>query len=137
MKRDTFALAAGAFLALSVILISNQNAIENFRFHSGFYDSVGVEEELVSTVRKFDRLYVEFYTSGGDISPLNEFPAANLVKRRIVQEIEGWAMKDSIFSHDRYMFEIRDVRLFRPDMGYVETAESWKYLLRNLHSEYA
>lgn len=131
MKRDALAVIIGSLLALSCVIAIAPNAIENFRFHLGFYDGEGVEEELVSTVKKFDRLYVGFFTSGGDLSRLPEFPAAPLVKRRIVQEINSWSGRGDIFSHDRHMFEINDVDLFRLDMGYVETAESWRYLMRD------
>ncbi len=134
MKRDVLAIVVGAILAVAVIFIVQPDAMENYRFHFGSYDTEQVEGELVETVKTFDKLYVKFFTSGGDLSSLHEFPAANLVKRRIVQEINSWSKKDSIFSHDRYMFEIKEVRLVRADMGYVETAESWMYLLRNLNT---
>ncbi len=134
MKRDVLAIVVGAMLAVAVIFFVQPDAMENYRFHMGSYDAAQVEDELVATVKEFDKLYVNFFTSGGDLSRLHEFPAANLVKRRIVQEINSWSEKDSIFSHDRYMFEIKDVRHFRADRGYVETAESWMYLLRNLNT---
>lgn len=128
--RDVPAVVLGAFLALAAVLFSG-DSIDNFRFHAGLVDMDRMKAELEATVRSFDRKYVALYTSGGDYSQLNDMPAVNLLKRRLVQDVNSWISEGMILSHDRYALNIKGIELIRPDRAAVVTAENWVLLLRN------
>ena len=132
MRRSLAAILLGAVGALSLAFFTTAGAGDNLLFHLGMMDMEPAEREAELTVRMFDKLYVRFYTSGGDLTGLNVFPAANLVKRRIVQDINSWAEQGMILSHDRMVFEVKAVRIIGPATAIVETNEIWQYIIRDL-----
>ena len=129
--RDLIAACAGALLALALVVSSSDRGMENLAFHMGWYDREAMNDELSATVKEFDRQYVALFTSGGDLSYLNTIPAENLVKRRIVQDINKWSSQDRILSHDRHAFVVKSVEAIRPDRGVVTTEEEWALLMRD------
>ncbi len=132
MRRHLAAILLGAVGALALSFFTSAGAGDNLFFHLGMLDMEPAEREAELTVRRFDNLYVRFYTSGGDLTGLNVFPAANLVKRRIVQDINAWAEQGRILSHDRMSWEVKAVRIIAPDTAIVETDEAWQYIIRDI-----
>ena len=128
---DIIAVGLGILLAISAVILTEADSIDNFRFRAGLVDMERMKEELKATVIKFDRKYVALYTSGGDYIHLNDMPAANLLKRWLVQDVNSWSSEGMILSHDRYALNIKDVELLGPDMAAVVTAENWVLLMRN------
>lgn len=129
--RDVLALALGVVAAIAVVLFTTPEAGRNLRFHLGLFDRQAISAEVESTVMEFDSMYARFFTSGGDLTGLGEFPAENLVKRRIVQDINSWSMRDQILSHDRFKFRILNIELLNPSMAAVETEEAWAFIVRD------
>jgi hypothetical protein len=132
MMRPLAALFIGVLGALAIVLPRTPGAWEHLRFRLGLLDVEAMQAEAVTTVKHFDTLYVRFFTSGGDLTGLSDFPAANLVKRRIVQDINAWTAQGGILSHDRMAFEFKSVDVLAPDRAVVVTEEIWQYLLRDI-----
>lgn len=132
--RQVLAALLGVALAIGVIAVRQDDALSNLRFHTGLADIDAMKAEAEAALRTFDKKYVAIFTSGGDLEYLRDMPAANLVKRRIVQDLNSWTEKGRILSHDRMAFEISDVEIFMPDRASVVTAENWSFLIRDLET---
>lgn len=131
MMRDALAMLVGLIGAFVILLSTAVDAGRNLRFYLGLYDRAALTAEIDRTVRDFDSLYVRFFTSGGDLAALGVFPAENLVKRRIVQDINSWSVRDQILSHDRFFFKVANVELLNPVLAAVETEEAWAFIVRD------
>lgn len=129
---DLIAAAIGVLLSFALVAdLAGDKAFYNLRFNLGISDRGPIKEEIVRIVRQFDRMYVALFTSGGEYVNLNTMPAENILKRRIVQDVNLWISQDMILSHDRHAFNIVKVDIIRPDLATVETQENWVLLLRS------
>ena len=125
MKKIIMSGAAGIILALSVSLFSHEEGLLNLRFHLGIYDSTKVEKELEDTLNLFNRNFATFFNTGGNLAGLNEFPAANLIKRRIFQEINDWKKKNQLLVYDKDSFEIVNITLLNTVTAVAVAKEVW------------
>jgi len=129
---DLASLATGVLLALVLSIASSGGAaMYNLRYNLGMLNTPEIHSELQETVELFNKRYVALFTSGGDMSHLSGMPAENLVKRRIVQDINIWTADGKILSHDKQGIEFLNVELLRSDMAFVDTRESWNFILRD------
>jgi hypothetical protein len=111
--------------------LTGDDALYNLSFNLGISDRKPMEEKVIDTVRQFDRMYVALFTSGGDYLSLRGMPAADLLKRRLVQDVNSWSAQGRILSHDRHALNINKVDMISSHMATVETAESWVLILRD------
>jgi hypothetical protein len=125
MKKIIISGAAGIILALSVSLFSHEEGLLNLRFHLGIYDSAKIKKELRDTLNLFNRNFATFFNTGGNLAGLNEFPAANMIKRRIFQEINEWKKKNQLLVYDKDTFEIVNIHLVNPVTAVTVAKEVW------------
>lgn len=126
------AVCAGVILAFALAMdLAGERALYHMRFNLGMIDREPIKEDLIRTVKQFDRMYVALFTSGGEYANLNDMPAANSLKRRLVQDVNSWILKGRILSHDRHALNIRKVEIIKSDFATVETDENWVLLLRS------
>ena len=132
MIKNILSICFGTLLALAVSLFSADNAAENLRFHMGLYDTAAEEKQVENTLKLFNRNFATLFNTGGDQSAaLNEFPAANMIKRRVVQEINDWARQDKVLVYDKDVFEIEEIDLLSPARAVVVSREVWFLNVQN------
>jgi hypothetical protein len=125
MKKSIISGAAGILLALSLSLFSHDQGVRNFSFTLGIYDSKKEEKEIEETLKLFNRNFASFFNTGGSLAGLNEFPAANMIKRRIFQEINDWRTNNHIIVYDKDVFELESVDLLSPVSAVAVAQEVW------------
>jgi hypothetical protein len=118
-------------LAFATALMLNQNNLINVRYFFRTPSSIG--KELLRTIDQFNKLYASFYVTGGNSPGLNEFPGANLVKRRIYQDINLWQQqRGQWLIHDLHNQEFKRAETLSPGWAVVETSETWDLWLRDV-----
>lgn len=122
--------AIAVLLALATSFLLNQDSTANLLFH--IKNATAVGRDLERTVDLFNKLYASFYVTGGDSPGLNAFPAADIIKRRIFQDINLWRQRGQWLIHDLHVQEFRRAEVLSPGWAVVETAETWDLWLRNI-----
>jgi len=84
-----------------------------------------VEKEVGDTLNLFNRNFATFFNTGGNLAGLNEFPAANMIKRRIFQEINEWKKKNQLLVYDKDSFEIENITLLNTVTAVAVANEVW------------
>ena len=125
MKKIIISGAAGIILAFAVSLFSHEQGLRNLGFHLGMYDREKVEKELGDTLKLFNRNFATFFNTGGNLTGLNEFPADNMIKRRIFQEINKWSKEKQLIVYDKDSFDIERIDLPDPGSAVVLAREVW------------
>lgn len=125
MKKNIVSLIAGIILAFTVSLFIHKNGINNLFFHMGVYDMPGEEKAIEDTLKLFNRHFATFFNTGGRLEGLNEFPAANLIKRRIFQDINKWNKENSVLVYDKDLFEIISLEILAPIRAVAVAKEVW------------
>ncbi|HEY6872958.1 MAG TPA: hypothetical protein VI298_09560 [Geobacteraceae bacterium] len=115
------AVVAAVVAAASV----NEHAFYNLRFHLGLYSRDARKAEIEQTLRQFNRDFATFFNVGGPTSILPTFPADNLIKRRIFQEVRYWDGMNAVMVYDKDTFTIEKIELTRPDRAVVIAREVW------------
>jgi len=123
--KNFYASIAGIMLACLTSFFIHEDSIYNLRFHIGLYDRKAEERAIERIIRLFNLHFATFFNTGGSPEGLNEFPAANLIKRRIFQEINDWKKNNSLLAYDRDVFEIESMELVDPASAIVLTKEVW------------
>ena len=119
----------GVLLAAGTSAVLYENSIATLKY--SFRSDADVRLELERTIEKFNQLYASFYVTGGDTFGLNDFPAGNLVKRRIFQDIDLWKKQNQWLIHDLHTTEIMRVDIRASGRAVVETREVWDMWLRH------
>jgi len=125
MKKSIISGAAGILLALCLSLFSHDQGLRNFGFSLGMYDHEKEAKAIEETLKLFNRNFASFFNTGGSLAGLNEFPAANMIKRRIFQEINDWKKNNQIIVYDRDVFELESVDLLSPVSAVAVAREVW------------
>jgi hypothetical protein len=120
MKKDIFPVLAAVLIALAVSFFTHADAFNSLRFHIGLYDREGRQKAIEETLKIFNRHFATFFNSGG-----SEFPAANLIKRRIFQEINQWEKNNAVIVYDRDVFETKTIDFLDPVTALAVTREVW------------
>ncbi|MEF9426676.1 MAG: hypothetical protein L0956_05720, partial [Candidatus Mariimomonas ferrooxydans] len=131
MKRNVSSLITGIIIALTVSLFTHDNSLHYLRFHLNLYDTATEEKTIEDTLRLFNKHFATFFNTGGNLGGLNEFPAANLIKRRIVQEINEWTKNNQILVYDRDIFEIEQTVFLSPERAVTVAQEVWFLNVQN------
>lgn len=85
----------------------------------------GEEKAIEDTLKLFNRHFATFFNTGGRLEGLNEFPAANLIKRRIFQDINKWNKENSVLVYDKDLFEIISLEILAPIRAVAVAKEVW------------
>jgi hypothetical protein len=117
--------AAGIILALFVSFFSHSEGIQNLIFRLGMYDASMDKKAIEETLNLFNKHFATFFNTGGNLTGLNEFPAENMIKRRIFQEINKWTKNNQLIVYDKDVFEIESVDFLDPDRAIVVAQEVW------------
>ena len=125
MIKNLVSLTAAVITAFAVSYFLNNDPLVNFRFHAGIYNTADEEKAVEKTLNEFNRHFATLFNAGGDLSALNFIPAANLIKRRIVQEINEWARNDKVLVYDKDVFEIDEIELYSPVKAVAIATEVW------------
>ena len=119
-------------LAFATSFVLHKGNTSGLRYH--FKSASSVRKELERTIDQFNKLYASFYVTGGNSDALSAFPAANLVKRRIYQDINQWRDRGQWLIHDLHNEEISRVEVLSPVWAVVETRETWDLWLRDIET---
>jgi hypothetical protein len=125
MKKVIISGIAGIILAMCVSLFSHPQGLRNLGFHLGIYDSGSEEKEIEETLKIFNRNFASFFNTGGSLAGLNEFPAANMIKRRIFQEINDWKKNNQVIVYDRDVFELESIEFLSAVSAAAVAREVW------------
>lgn len=134
MTRYLIAVFVGILAALGAA------RLENHSFTLGPLYTWSVEPgeedraELRATIETFNQLYATFYDTGGKTFGLNEFPAENMVKRRIFQDIANWRRTKKWLMHDLHKTEFVSFERLGPGRAVVITRELWDIWLRDIET---
>ncbi len=86
---------------------------------------------LEATILQFNRNYATFFDTGGLTIGLSEFPATDLVKRRIFHDINIWRAAGLWLIHDKQALEITEAVALSPERAIVDTREFWQIWPKN------
>ena len=125
MRAALISVAVGVALALLVSFFTHDGAAHNFGVRLGLQGRQAQETEIRDTIALFNKHYSLFFSTGGSTEWLNEFPASNLVKRRIFQEIDMLGKDDVVAVYDKDLVAVESVRFFNPSSASVVTTEAW------------
>lgn len=125
MRAALISVTVGVALAISVSFLTHDGAAHNFGVRLGLQARQAQESEVRKTVALFNRHYALFFSTGGSTEWLNEFPASNLVKRRIFQEIDMLGQDDVVAVYDKDVVKVESVRFMDPSRASVVTTEAW------------
>lgn len=126
MKRNIISFIIAVVAAMAVSFFINDDSPDNFRFHLGLFDTAEEEKAIESTLKLFNRNFATLFNTGGvQSSALNQIPAANLIKRRIVQEIGNWAKDNRLIVYDRDVFEMESIDFLSPGRAVAVAYEVW------------
>jgi len=125
MKKIILPVLAGIILSSFVSFFSHENSLENLGFHLGFYEKAAEEKAIEETLKLFNKHFATFFNTGGSLQGLNEFPAANMLKRRVFQEINEWSKKNQVIVYDKDHFEIETIKMLSSLTAVAVAKEVW------------
>ena len=130
MIKKVIAAILGALLALCVAMLIKHGSVDHLKYSLGLWDKEAARKEVLAALDSFTQYYSKFFNTGGDLEGLGVFPAANLVKRRIVQDINAWTDQNLVLVYDKFGFEVESVEVLSPEKSLVVTKESWALMVR-------
>ena len=125
IKKYTAAVIGGAILALAFSFFSHRDSIDNFIFSLGLYKAHEAEKDIERTLKIFNRNFSSFFNTGGRLEGLNEFPAANMIKRRVLQEVQDWNKSGRLLVYDKDSFELEGIEFLGPARAIAVAREVW------------
>lgn len=125
MIKNLFSLIAAVITAFALSYSLNDDPLANFKFQTGIYNASDEEKAVEYTLNEFNRHFATLFNAGGDLRPLNYIPAENLIKRRIVQEINEWRKNDKVLVYDKDVFEIEEIEFHSPVKAVAIATEVW------------
>jgi hypothetical protein len=132
MRRTLLAVFVGVLCALCMFVALHRGAVDDMKYQLGLYDSAPDVQEIRDAIELFNRLYARFFATGGNAEGLSEFPAANMVKRRIFQDISNWKSQDKMLAYDKFEVRPTSVELMGPRRAVVVTQEHWSLLAKDI-----
>jgi len=124
MKQAFWVIPLSFLLALGTQLTMHAAGLDVVRFR--MFGGGREKPELEQTILQFNRNYATFFDTGGLMIGLNEFPATDLVKRRIFHDINLWKANGLWLIHDKQALEISGIAMPSPDRAIVDTRELWQ-----------
>lgn len=117
--------AVAAVAAIIVAAAISGHPVHNLKFRLGLHDESAMKNGIEQALRQFNRDFATFFNAGGPTSILGTFPADNLIKRRIFQEIQYWDQKNIVIVYDKDAFKIEKITLSGPDRAVAIANEIW------------
>jgi hypothetical protein len=136
MNKNILSSIAAVLTALALSFVLNDDSLDNLKFHTGLYNTAEEEKVIEMTLKQFNKHFATLFNTGGDLQSLNYIPAENLVKRRIVQEINEWSSNNEVLVYDRDVFEIEDIEFYSPERAVVTAEEVWFLNVQNREKRY-
>lgn len=124
-KSVILTVVAGILAALSLSFATSEQSLANFRFHAGLFDRTAARKNVEQTLKKFNVHFASFFNTGGMLEGLNEFPAENMVKRRVFQDINTLLSANTIMVYDKDQFKLKDVAFIDPLRAVAIADEVW------------
>lgn len=121
-------------LSLITVIAVTPNSWDYFRFKIGNYN---MDEEIAGvkgSIRLFSASIAGFYDSGGIIAGLNMFPAENLVKRRIFQDIRYNQNNGILLVIDRDKSDVKKIIFADPVHAIVIVEEDWFFAYQDYNT---
>ncbi len=125
MKKIILPAITGVVLALALSFLSHSDSLTNFTSNVGLYDFSAEEKDIEKTLKQFNKYFASFFNTGGRLEGLNEFPAANMIKRRIFQEIAEWSRNNRIIVYDKDYFEVEHIDMPDAFSAVAVAKETW------------
>ncbi|RMG71290.1 MAG: hypothetical protein D6710_06185 [Nitrospirae bacterium] len=125
IKRALVSVVLPIVVAFGLCYIQSPRAGAYLRYHLGLYDLKKEEKLLRKTIKQFNIDYATVFNTGGTTYVLDEYPAANLVKRRTYQEANIWAAQGLVLVYDRDKTIIEGIRFYGPFRAVVVAKELW------------
>jgi len=119
----------GLLLAL-IVSFGAHGGYEHFRFYAHGYLRQQETANVEATIKLFSSSVAGFYATGYTVG-LKQFPADNMVKRRIFQDIRNWEESGKFFVMDRDRIAVRNVEFLAPDMAVALVDETWFSVFQN------
>lgn len=119
----TAVIAAAA--ALIAALAFTPGGWDAFRYRTGGYDIEGETKAVKESIRLFSATYAGFYASAGGLEGLNVIPAAQMVKRRIFQDILAVLDTGRVLVLDRDRSDVRRVQFTDLTHAVAVVDEAW------------
>lgn len=132
--KNVLSVIAGILVALAVSLATNPDGVNNALFRAGLIDPEASQEEITETINLFNAYFSSFFSTGGSLEGLGVFPAANLIKRWTVQEINTWKDEGKVLVYDKDRIEIESIELKGPRLAVAVTRELWFMSLQDLRT---
>lgn len=99
-------------------------AYDSFRFHTSPQLRQNETEAVKNTIKLFSSSVAGFYATGY-VAGLTQFPADNLIRRRIFQDIRNWEQSGKKLVMDRDKLTMREVRFITPELAVALAEENW------------
>ncbi len=131
MIKNIVSFIAAVITALALSYSFNEDPLVNFKFHTGLYNTAEEEKAVENTLKLFNKNFATLFNTGGDLQSLNYIPAENLIKRRIVQEVNEWTRNNKVLVYDKDVFELEDVELLSPQRATAVAKEVWFLNVQN------
>ncbi len=126
MIRNLFVtLIIPVLLAFGVCYLQAPSGGAYLRYHLGLYDLKKEEKLIKKSIKQFNIDYATVFNTGGTTYVIDEYPAANLVKRRTYQEANIWARQKMVLVYDRDKTTIEGIRFYSPFRAVVVAKELW------------
>lgn len=97
---------------------------DHLRFKMGRFDATAQTKNVQEAVKLFNTYYGKFF-SLGDYGGLHLFPAENMVKRRIVQEVDIWKRQGKLLIYDKDKAKQLDLQFLSPSHAYLVNQETY------------
>lgn len=119
------AAAIAAMLALFSYIHQQGGSLRDVLVSMSPLQKKAMEKEIRETLRLYNKIYASFYVTGGGLEGLNEFPASNMIKRRVFQDINDLKAKGLILMHDLDRLSVMDVVFHGGGRAVALTEENW------------
>jgi len=111
------------------------DAVDNFFFHLGLNDA-REKAAVEDAVLLYNKVSASFYSTAGDDlrDGIAVIPAAPLIKRRLVKDINVLKGDGLLMVFDRDSLDMRKVYFIHRNFAVAETDEVWGVALQDVHT---
>lgn len=121
-------LAAGAGLVLFALAAAALDPA--LRPGSAAAPRDGMEEEIRATLRDYQRIYQDFFASGGVPSLLDDFPASRDVKHHVFRDLGYVRDAGLVLVQDLATATVTEVKATGPSTAEATVYEEWNYVFQ-------
>lgn len=125
-------LILSATTALILSIVSNgADGLENARFKIGLYDVKAETGAIGESIKNYVKDSAALYNSGGFVDILEEMPAAPIIKRRIMKDVNMLKGDGLIMIFDKDDVDITDIEIQNRMFVEARTHEVWAAALQD------